>query len=494
VIHNGTEKFLTDISGFVRNIEAVYRPTDVEELRDLFVPLYQRGVQLYVVSTGLNFGYGSALPVRQNSIIIGLERLDTIHQVVEVDDFAYAVIEPGVTQEALASYLSAHHENWFLNLTAASGQSSVVGNCLERGIGYFGLRSKDVLSFKVMRADGHLAWTTNPSPDEPGFPFVSGSDYTHTLLQSGGHIVVAMAIRLHRRRAHHAALSFEVSPKVTAISIAKAILGCPLSVTCGVTHIGNKHRSYALLERAINARRASAELPPQNKRQVHAYIESRLSSEWNGFTPVVGSAQDVAQAHAILTEALGSRASVAVVDRQTINHVRRSAKLLSFSETTALVNGHLDLSDALLSIVEGTPSNHFFDLVVHDFRKYGRGFFYFSPVLPSGEDEADEAIRLVDEIYRSAGLRPEITLNIVPIFGTIAVTSASYPLLDLALRDAALNCLDKLHELALREQWLIYRRDVNHMESARFTAPEIGNDPSLDPLGTIAKGRYGPLV
>src|SRR5258708_4909082 len=64
-------------------------------------------IPLYPFSTGKNWGLGSKLPVVDGCVLVDLSRMDRIVEVNEA--FAYAIIEPGVTQAHLAAHLKEHH-------------------------------------------------------------------------------------------------------------------------------------------------------------------------------------------------------------------------------------------------------------------------------------------------------------------------------------------------------------------------------------------------
>jgi len=107
-------------------------------------------------------------------------------------------IEPGVTQGQLADLLTATGDTHFLNVTGAGLSTSVLGNALERGIGYFGARNLDLLGAEVLLANGdvvHLGRGNRPFGS--GAPL--GPELEGLLLQSGWAIVTAATLALHRK-------------------------------------------------------------------------------------------------------------------------------------------------------------------------------------------------------------------------------------------------------------------------------------------------------
>jgi 4-cresol dehydrogenase (hydroxylating) len=142
-----------------RRVRAAARPADVEEVRALLRVAGEHGLSVYPVSGGHNWGYGSAQPVRDDSVVMDLGRMNRILEVNA--ELGYAVIEPGVTQGQLAEYLEKNHIPFCVDGTGAGPRASLVGNALERGfgLGQYGDHFAAVAGFEVVLPDGQLLKT-----------------------------------------------------------------------------------------------------------------------------------------------------------------------------------------------------------------------------------------------------------------------------------------------------------------------------------------------
>ncbi|KAK3320483.1 hypothetical protein B0T19DRAFT_387090 [Cercophora scortea] len=109
------------------------RPTTVDHVRDIVRAANQFRVPLWVVSRGKNLGYGGSAPVVDQSVVLDLHRMDKIIEINE--EYAYAIVEPGITFLQLYEEVQRRGLNLWLSVPAL-GWGSVVGNTLERGIGY----------------------------------------------------------------------------------------------------------------------------------------------------------------------------------------------------------------------------------------------------------------------------------------------------------------------------------------------------------------------
>src|SRR5262245_60068797 len=121
-----------------RQIAAVVRPGSVEDVQRIVQVASAQRVALYPISTGENWGYGSALPPRDHNVIVDLGRMNRILEINT--ELAYAVVEPGVTQRQLYEDLQARQVPLALSPTGAGPGRSILGNTLERGfsIGPYG--------------------------------------------------------------------------------------------------------------------------------------------------------------------------------------------------------------------------------------------------------------------------------------------------------------------------------------------------------------------
>jgi 4-cresol dehydrogenase (hydroxylating) flavoprotein subunit len=84
-----------------------------------------------------------------------------MNKVIEVNgEYAYAIVEPGVTFMDLYTYIQKHKLKLWIS-TPALGWASVIGNCLDRGFGYTptGEHSQMQCGMEVVLPDGQIIRT-----------------------------------------------------------------------------------------------------------------------------------------------------------------------------------------------------------------------------------------------------------------------------------------------------------------------------------------------
>jgi 4-cresol dehydrogenase (hydroxylating) flavoprotein subunit len=139
----------------IREIPWRLRPPTKGDVREVVLEAARNRTPLWPVSRGCNWGYGSHLPARDGSVVLDLSRLDAIG---DLDRPSLSVrIEPGVTQAALTEYLRVNAPDLALNVTGSGTATSVLGNALDRGIGYSGEKDRDVYALEVILPDGSFA-------------------------------------------------------------------------------------------------------------------------------------------------------------------------------------------------------------------------------------------------------------------------------------------------------------------------------------------------
>ncbi len=102
--------------------------------------------------------YGGAAPVVKGSVVLDLHLMNKIIEVNE--QYAYAIVEPGVTFLDLYAYIQEHKLKFMMS-TPALGWGSIIGNCLDRGFGYTptGEHSQMQCGMEVVLPDGEVIRT-----------------------------------------------------------------------------------------------------------------------------------------------------------------------------------------------------------------------------------------------------------------------------------------------------------------------------------------------
>lgn len=174
-------------------------PSSCEEVQAIVKIANERRIPLWPISRGKNFGYGGAAPRISGVIMLDLVRMNRI---LEVNvEHGYAMLEPGVGFDQLFHYLVDNKIPLWMSAPAHTW-GSVVGNALERGVGYtpYGEHASKICGLEVVLADGSLMRTgmgaMPGSKTGPLFPYGFGPQWDGAFAQSNFGVVTKMGLWL----------------------------------------------------------------------------------------------------------------------------------------------------------------------------------------------------------------------------------------------------------------------------------------------------------
>ena len=188
-------------------------PASVEEVQAIVRIAGELGVPLWPISRGKNFGYGGSAPRIPDVVMLDLIRMNRILEVNA--DLGYAIVEPGVGFDDLYHYLV---DNDIPLWTSAPAHTwgSVMGNALERGVGYtpYGDHAAKVCGLEIVTGTGELL-RTGMGALENGktwqlFPYGFGPSWDPAFMQSNFGIATKMGIWLMPEPEHTINLAMQL--------------------------------------------------------------------------------------------------------------------------------------------------------------------------------------------------------------------------------------------------------------------------------------------
>ncbi|KAH9903843.1 glycolate oxidase [Xylariomycetidae sp. FL2044] len=201
-------------AGHVRSVpSAAVCPSSVEQIQAVLKIMNEYKIPVWTFSRGKNLGYGGPAPRVPGCVALDLHRMNRILEVNE--KFGYAVVEPGVTFGDLYAYCVEKKLKYWPS-TASLGWGSVIGNALDRGLGFIptGVHHENIVGMEVVLADGDVvrtgqfAMTTSPSAHITKLTF--GPSIEGLFLQSNLGIVTKMGMNLTPQPQAYMACSFDM--------------------------------------------------------------------------------------------------------------------------------------------------------------------------------------------------------------------------------------------------------------------------------------------
>lgn len=449
------------------------KPRSEQELREVIGYASLRHLPLYPVSTGRNWGYGSYIPPTSNAAILELSGFSAISQ---LDRSSLSVrIEPGVTQEALHTFLSREAPDLTFNVTGAGLGTSVLGNALERGIGYYGEKDRDLFDLEVILPDGSLV-SAGPGQRNLAHGRGAGLSVDELWYQTNFGIVTSARLRLRPRQQHEAILLVQGGLQDVLLSLKSAYANRLIDFP---THIAEPGRSRRL---------GHGLLKNLWKREPTDLEVARSFPERDVHTGLVGlhGVKKVNRAKfSALKGLLKGEAKAQMSDLPTLRFVSRWAGRFGMGALSA----RLRALEPLLGLTWGAPTDA--GLTALDGNTRGdpdlatKGAIYGNAILPCEYG----AVSSVSTMLRAHWQEVACTWIVLNEHAVTAIYTLHFANSDAERAHEANRILIQ----SLREKGFPpYRTDIN-TSSPTDTANLLGKlKAALDPEGIISPGRYEP--
>ncbi|XXF78429.1 FAD-binding oxidoreductase [Myxococcaceae bacterium GXIMD 01537] len=494
-----------------RSVPAVVLPASTREVVALVELANARGLALYPVSTGRNWGYGCAAPVRDGCVVVDLSRMNRI---VSLDaELGVVTVQPGVTQGMLSQFLRERGLPFLVPVTGAGPDCSLLGNALERGYGITPHTDhfSAITRLEAVLPDGSLYRSAHGDLGgalvDQAFKWGVGPYLDGLFSQSNLGIVTELTFVLARRPAHLEAFFFSVPGDEGLEDAVGAIRETlrDLGGVVGAINLLNPQRVLSMIapyprERVPRGEALSAEL-------VAELAAHHGVSAWTGTGGLYGTRQVVRAARATVQRRLGK-----VSRRVTFVSAGRARVLGQVLPKLPLGLGARSAPMAravsdVLGVLDGQPSRVALPLAYWksgrrppegesmDPRADGCGLLWTSPLVPMMPVVTRIFVRTVREVTARYRMEPLITLTSL----SDRCFDSSVPLLfdrnDPDESARALACQRALMDACRREGFLPYRVGTHSMDWLAEQAPRAWRltehlKRALDPRQVLAPGRY----
>ena len=428
VVVAGSENFGASTTGTSRAIPAVLRPENQEQVAAVLQVAQRWQVAVYPVSTGNNWGYGSANPVEDDCIILDLSRLDRISGFDP--EMGVVTVEPGVTQGALRDFLDHQEGNYLVPVTGAGPTCSILGNALERGYGITPVTDHfaAVTKIEAILPDG----TRYQTPlSELGAAEVDGlfkwglGPYIDGLFSQGNFgVVVNMTIALAPVPETVTAFFFSTKDDAKLEALIPTVRAVLRSLGGSVVAINllNSQRMLSMMTPFPEDKAVNGVLPA---REVNSMANSHGVPAWSGVGAIYASKEVARAARRTLRRLLGPVTDRLIfINRRKVDTVQAVARLLPGRLATR-VKGMADTLSGALEIMHGSPNDVALALAYwrsgnlpppgqpKNPARDGCGLIWFAPLVPIRGDDVRRYINMIESVCPQYGVNPLITLTTV---------------------------------------------------------------------------------
>ena len=492
---------------------AVVFPASTAEVRQVVEIAAKFRIGLYPISRGCNWGYGDAAAARPGQVIVDLRRMN---RVIEINrDLAYAVIEPGVTQQQLHEALEG--TGLWMDATGAGLNASIVGNTLDRGFGHsrYGARTDSVGNFEVVLGDGRVITTGYGSlPNARAahvYPEGVGPSLDGLFVQSSFGIVTRMTVWLMPEPEAFAGF-FISTEDDEAIGDLVERLGRlrRAGMLQSNVHIGNDLRLLAArMQYPWDRAGGVTPLPPELRRELRR--EQGLGA-WAAAGAIYGTRKSIAAVREALRHALPrDRYEFAVVDDRRLRSAKAFSHVLPRFGFGRRLAQQIDTVQTAIDLLRGKPTDHPLygtawrvrDRVapeVHDPLEIHAGLMWIAPVLPQTAADCRELLALMQPVFDQHGFDMPVTFTMINERALICISNISFDQREPEDRQRAAECYQQLMTKLTERGCYPYRTPPAPQGLAHLMTP---GDPAIwdiqreikgvfDPHGILSRGRYEP--
>ena len=507
---NALKSYTNNPGHFNREVSGVLFPHSVEDVQCIVRTANTFKVPLYPLSTGKNWGLGSKLPVTDGCFVVELSRMNKIHEVDSTH--GYVVIEPGVTQGQLYDFLRQEDLPFVFNVTGSGLTTSVLGNALDRGVGYFSSKVPDIYSLEVVLPDGSLLKTGfghfENSKISHLYPYGVGPDLSGLFFQSNLGIIVRAGFGLLPKREVHATLIAGLKDKHQLEHFINELATLrKQGLIQTAVHIANKERGNVTFTPNLVKIISEEEKLPLNEAKDRALqiVDRESKNEWTAIAGVLGSKRQVKESFRQSKRRLSSFGQVVLLTQKKINAFKRIARLLSFISFFKRKSLIAQCMEPVVHHSHGVPSNIALRSIYwpqneipkdeHKPEETNSGLIFSTPILPMEGKAVTKCVEIIHNTFNEYGFSSYITFNMLNDRSLEGVINLVFDKRDSQRVVQAKQCIRKLNEHLLEEGFILYRSGIDYMDQLIdpndiFWQTAKAIKDTLDPNGIISPGRY----
>ncbi len=502
-------------------------PESRDEVQRIVRLASELGVKLWVYSTGKNWGYLNTTS-DELSVVMLLTRMNRI---VHVDrELAYAIIEPGVTYEALSRFLQENNYDLWTDSPGGPPTGSVIGNALDRGVGVtkYGDHFAHLCGYEVVLADGSILRTGAARDDgNQGaahlYKWGVGPHVEGLFSQSNFGIVTQAGIWLMRKPQDYALVSLNIKDDEALAKTMDEVRELMLDGI--IPETGRFSNDIAILTLITQAMDEGIGPKDTITKEMLARLKKKYHVPgWTGSFGIYGPTSMVDAASAIVRERLSKAdhcTRVNLFSKKRAALLRRAIETLSNIRSQPLLDA-IDLGirkwlgsslelvklfPGLIDLHEGKPVE---TVVRRGYFRYGKkrptkdihvgrdelGILWSVPVLPFKGREVVSFSKRCQQLFEKFGFDFYMTTMIFNARSVCPLMVILYDRLDEDACQRAESLYAALLDVSHEHGYQHFRAGLNGWDKLYECNPRLKEvhqkiKAALDPQGIFAPGRYG---
>lgn len=492
-----------------QKILAFLRPKTKDEIQRCVEVANKYSIPVYPVSSGLNIGYGSKLPVKSESVVMELFRMNKILNFSE--KFGYVTVEPGVTFLDLIEYLRQQKSEFMLSVGGQPAHGSVIGNILEKGFAK-GLQPdlyNSICAFGIVLPTGEFLKTDFNAYEGAKSAFLSntapGPSLNGLFLQSNFGIITQVTLWLHKKPEFFGVYKFSLATDNKLGSLIEEIRSLKMeNALQGNLMISNAYKDLPDFQQ-YPWEEMKGKVPLTKSVLMKVGKKYGIEYKWTGTLPIYGINSEHVQ---LLYQHLNYKLSSHVAKQVFMdnsgqmfegNHrlsVKGSGRLKNQIKQQLQKSPYLGYlpEDSIKRILWRRRENQF--SAQKEGRYEGCGVIFLNVVVPLDGSSVMEVIKIIEEIFPKHTLEPMIGINIMTERSACIIAEILYDRNEEGGDERAQACYKLTLEILTENGYYPYRLPIFAMQDVIDRKQGVQKlistiKSAIDPHDILSSGRYG---
>jgi 4-cresol dehydrogenase (hydroxylating) len=418
-----------------------------------------------------------------------------------------------VTQRQLLDYIEEKKLPLMLNVTGSTSDTSLIGNAMDRGVGYFDSRAHGISAMQIVLGSGKTIQTGFRHYDNSStaflYPYGIGPSLDGLFQQGSFGIVVSACIDLIPKPDDHMAAIIRIDSEDKLKQLINGLASLrSRGIITTVAHVGNRERSCITLAPLLYEQLvASGETGGETARaKALRILENGGFGPWSAAIGLLGTREQLALARREIKKTLGAFAKTMFLTDPLIAKANKIAGRLSFIPA---IKSQLMLLKAVAPVYGFTAgratdqsiksvywaAGDLEHLNAADPDHSNSGILFCLPIIPADGQTVEDVVRVTHETFRRHGFEAAITLNLMTAKAMEGVVSLAFDRRDPEQTAKAHACIQEMEARYMELGCPPYRVGINSMhhvvrEEDSFWQTVRELKQALDPNHIIAPGRY----
>ena len=469
---------------------------------------------IHPISTGRNWGYGSALAPDEHAVILNLGQLQQIH--FDDVDAGLVTVGPGVTQQMLRDAIDKLGLTFMVPVTGAGPSCSILANALERGYGItpYTDHFAAVNAIKGFLPEGQRYQSSLSELDQSGtdavdktFKWKVGPYLDGLFTQSALAIATEMTIRLKKLPAAFDSFYLQFNDdsdlEVAAACVQQILL--KLEGIVGSVNLMDRRRVLSMMIKNPNGAASHQIMTPE---QINALARQHQVPAWTAVGTIYGEPAVVAAAKKVVNQLSAGKVKRRIYSESMLIKVAKLAMSVTPQHWFGGIKQMLRSLDNGVAIMKGTPNQVALPLAYWRNAKNqadptktlhpandGCGLLWYAPLVKFQSAQLRTLVAHVREVCPQFHIEPMITFTSLRHDTVDSTIPIVFDLSNPKATQDAQACLDLLVKKGLELGLVPYRLNIMQQQTLLDKNTVFWNWANrikvvTDPKQILMQGRY----